>query len=374
MAEINAMSFEEIETRTAEIAEEMNAEGANIDALLSEVEQMQERKNELKENAEKRASLEKIVNAGEGVTVVEEIKEERKEEEKMEKRYGTESKEYRDAFYANLAGVATEEQRTILATPLSVDGDASNDGTALVIPKTLDTKIWDNVHTAHPILEDITIINSGIVMEVTKHTAIATRVQGKKDGATGAGAEENTWVKVTLAGVDYEKYVELTYAQAKMSQGALEDYLAEEISAELGEALAKDVFAKMVSDAGTGRKVTKGTSWFNDIATALGKADHADNATIYASVADYYDILGAVDSNGQPIFRNGLILEANLKKDNAVPTGKVVIVDAKKFVLNQVQGILIESDRDVKAHRVVVSGYLRAEGCLRDNGACAYIE
>lgn len=368
------MSFEEIETRVAEIAEEMNAEGANLDELLAEVEQLEARKKELKERAEKRASLEAKINAGEGVTVVEEIKEERKEEKEMEeKRYDTASAEYRNAFYSLIAGTATKEQRAILATPLSVDGDGTDDGTAIAIPKTLDQKIWDNVHTDHPILQDITTIASGIVMEVDKHTGITNKTAGKKDAAAGAGAEENTFVKVTLAGVDYEKYVELTYAQAKMSQGALEDYLAEEISAELGEALAKDVFAQMVTDAGTGRKVAKSGNWYADIQNALGLADKASNATIYASNADYYGITGSTDNNGQPIFRDGVAIDAKIKKDNAVPAGTVVIVDAKKFVLNQIQGVMIESDRDVKHHRVIVSGYLRAEGTMRVNGAVSYI-
>lgn len=372
--EIKEMTFAEIEERVSQIKVSMNEEGANLDELLEEVNQLEERKAELKERAEKRASLEKMVNANEGITIVEEVKEERKEENKMEeKRYNTESAEYRNAFYAMIAGNATKEQRAILASPLSVDGNGTDDGTAIAIPKTLDTKIWDNVHTSHPILADVTIINSGIVMEVTKHTGIAQRVAGKKDGAQGAGAEENTFLKVTLAGVDYEKYVELTYAQAKMSQGALEDYLAEEISAELGEALAKDIFAQIVSDAGTGRKVTKSGNWYADIKSALGKAEKAENATIYASVADYYAITGEVDANGQPVMRDGVVIDAKIKKDNAVPAGTVVVLEAKKFVLNMVQGVLIESDRDVKAHRVIVSGYLRAEGTMRDNGACAYI-
>ena len=56
----------------------MNEEGANLDELLEEVNQLEERKAELKERAEKRASLEKMVNANEGITIVEEVKEDGK--------------------------------------------------------------------------------------------------------------------------------------------------------------------------------------------------------------------------------------------------------------------------------------------------------
>ena len=101
----------------------------------------------------------------------------------------------------------------------------------------------------------------------------------------------------------------------------------------------------------------------------------ADAVMIMQSLANpnKYGITGSTDTNGQPIFRDGVAIDAKIKKDNAVPAGTVVVVDAKKFVLNQIQGVMIESDRDVKHHRVIVSGYLRAEGTMRVNGAASYI-
>lgn len=363
--DVNNMSLSEIELRLSALASEVEAmtEVSDIESATEEKRALLARKAELAE-IEQRKKDATDLEAGAPAKVIEKII---PEERKM---FDVTSKEYRDAFYAYLSNPC-EETRTSL---INVDGDTAGTVTAdaVAIPKTLDTMIWDNIHTAHPILADVSTVASGIMLEVTKHTAIATRTTSKKDADAAVAAENNTFVKVTLAGKDYDKYVELTYAEAKMSQGALEQYLAQEIAAELGEALAKDVFAQIVSDAGTGRKVTKG-DWFANIAEALGKANHANNPVIYASVADYYAILGATDTVGQPIFRDGLVLQANLKKDNAVPAGTVVVVDPAKFVLNEVQGIMLESDKDVKAHRVVVSGYLRAEGCMRDNAAAAYI-
>ena len=343
---------------TAEVPEE-TAETEERSAETAEaVEETEDRKAE--QFAEYRALQQQVIDGDIG-TVVETHREEKKMEER---KYTVESPEYRDAFYAVIGDYATPEQRAIV-----VDSTAPGDGDAIAIPKTLDEKIWDNIHTAHPILADIATVRSGVAMEVTKHTAIAVRTTKKLDSAATPAEEANTFAKVVLYGYDYEKYVTLTYAEAKMSQGALEDYLAEEIAAELGEALAKDVFAQVLADAGNGQKVTDTSDLFADIKSALALATGAGTPVIYAPSTSYFEIVGAI-AQGSP-FNIAATLGCTVKLDNAA-TG-VTILDPKKFVLNMVQDVMIESDRDIKAHKVVVSGYLRAQGTLRHNKAAAYI-
>lgn len=377
--ELSEMTLEDIEKRLAELDIEVrDAEDLEVvNKATEEKRGLVERKAELVEIETRKAEAEALQQ---GEAQPEKLIEKR-EEIKMEenKVFGTDSKEYRDAFYAMLAGKATAEQRAILATPISVDGDGTDDGMAIAIPTTLDEKIWDNIHSAHPILADITTINSGIIMQVTKHTAItAGAAKSKKDGASNATAsvvaEENTFVKVNLVGKDYTKFVELTYAEAKMSQGALEDYLAEEIAADLGEAMAKDVFAQIISD-GSSNVTTKGSNpWFATIAGALGSVKNAVKPVIYTNASNYYSLFGDVDTNGQPVFRDGVAIGAEVKIDSAVPsTVLAVVVDPKKFVLNVVQSTMIETDRDIKEHKVVISGYARAEGVMRDNNAAGSI-
>ena len=359
-------ALEEVEERIneegkTESAEELvgTEEREAVETAETDTEQAEDRRAE--EMAEYRA-LQNQVLSGRIGTVVETHEEINKMEEK---KYTVDSAEYRDAFYAVLGDYATPEQRAIV-----VDSTAPGDGDAIAIPKSLDEKIWDNIHTAHPILNDIVTVNSGVAMEVTKHTTIAVRVSKKLDSAATAAEEANTFVKVVLYGYDYEKYVQLTYAEAKMSAGALEDYLAEEISAELGESLAKDVFAQILTDAGAGQKVTATSDMFADIKGALALATGASVPVIYAPSANYYEIVGAI-AQGSP-FNIGTTLGCEVKLDNAAT--KVTIIDPKKFVLNVVQPVMIESDRDIKAHKVAVSGYLRAQGTLRHNKAAAYID
>ena len=357
LEEVEERINEEGKTESAEELVETEEREA-VETAETDTEQAEDRRAE--EMAEYRA-LQNQVLSGRIGTVVETHEEKNKMEEK---KYTVDSAEYRDAFYAVLGDYATPEQRAIV-----VDSTAPGDGDAIAIPKSLDEKIWDNIHEAHPILADIATVRSGVAMEVTKHTAIAVRTSKKLDSAATAAEEANTFVKVVLYGYDYEKYVTLTYAEAKMSQGALEDYLAEEISAELGEALAKDVFAQVLADAGNGQKVTATTDLFADIKAALALATGAGTPVIYAPSASYFEIVGAIAS-GSP-FNMAATLGCTVKLDNAA-TG-VTILDPKKFVLNMVQDVMIESDRDIKAHKVVVSGYLRAQGTLRHNKAAAYI-
>lgn len=353
---------EEIEARKAAILAEVDLEGADVAALEAEVRSLNSELEAIKTAAEKRQAIRDAVSAGAGTVIKTFDMEEKKMEET--RTFGVDTAEYRDAFYAMLAGNATPEQRSIV-----VDNTAPGNGDAIAIPKTLDEKIWDGIHTAHPILADITTVRSGIAMEVTKHTAIANRTAKKLDKDANAGEEVNTLVKVVLFGYDYEKYVELTYAEAKMAQGALEDYLAEEISAEIGEALAKDVFAQIEADATATQQVTDTADAFADIKSALALATLANAPVIYAPAAKYYDIVGAVKS-GSP-FNIGATLGCTVKLDNAA--AHVTVVDPKAFILNIVQDTMIESDRNVKDHKVIVSGYLRAQGTMRKNKAAAYI-
>lgn len=276
------------------------------------------------------------------------------------------SEEYRSAFYANLRGEATEEQRSALLT-------AGTD--AIAIPKALDDKIWDNIYTDHPILGDIDIKRTGVILEVTKHTNVKAGKAGKVEEGTAATLEDNEFVKVTLVGQDYAKTVELSYAAAKMSQGALEDYLATEVANSMGEALATEIFAKMKTDLGAAAvTVAKGKSLtFADFCKAVGSVQRGTNLKVYASRAKKFEqIVGMVDTAGQPVFRDGCTLGYDVKED-AAAGDDIFIVDTSKFVLNMVQDIMIENDRDIKNHKIIISGYARAEGCMRDAGAGAYV-
>lgn len=366
---LDEMNLTQVEERLAALELEVRdmTEVADVEKATEEKRALLERKAELAD-IEKRKMDAKALETG-AAAPEKIIETEKKAEER--KMFDATTMEYRSAFYASLRGNATPEQEKIIAEArsISVDNSAPGNGDAIAIPKTLDEKIWDNIHSEHPILADIETVRSGTAMEVTRHTAIAARTQKKLDKAANAGEEVNTFVKVVLYGSDYEKYVELTYAEAKMSDGALEDYLALEISAELGEALAKDVFAQIESDAGVGQQVTASGDLFQDVKDALAKAKLGGRKVIYAPSTEYYNIVGAVKS-GSP-FNIAATLGCEVKLDDAA--AHVTVLAPRMFVMNEAQDIMIESDRDIKNHKIIVSGYMRAQGTMRNVLAAAFI-
>lgn len=343
------MTAEEIEARSNELAEEARK-------ILAKI-RIEERKERLRNAAQFGTPIFNPQNNGDP---------QKGNNKNMTRAEMIASEEYRSAFYANLRGEATEEQRSALLT-------AGTD--AIAIPKALDDKIWDNIYTDHPILGDIDIKRTGVILEVTKHTKVKAGKAGKVEEGAAATLEDNEFVKVTLVGQDYAKTVELSYAAAKMSQGALEDYLATEVANSMGEALATEIFAKMKTDLGAAAvTVAKGKNLtFADFCKAVGSVQRGTNLKVYASRAKKFEqIVGMVDTAGQPVFRDGCTLGYDVKED-AAAGDDIFIVDTSKFVLNMVQDIMIENDRDIKNHKIIISGYARAEGCMRDAGAGAYV-
>ena len=354
--ELKEMTIDQLEERKSAIVAELDAPEADLDALESEMrsikEELETRKAVEAEKVETRAEV--AEGAGEVTETIE-------VEERKNEMFGRETAEYRSAFIANLVGQATPEQRAILA-------DNTNYGDGIALPVALDTAIWDQVHTAHPILADVATIRSGIAIKVTKVTPGAVTKKKDSDAST---EQTTTGVDVVLVGADYHTYVTLSYAEAKMSQGAVESFLVQEIADALGEALAKDVFARILSDAGAGQGVTPGTgeTLFTSVKAALGKAVQAGRPVIYAPATSYYEIVGAIQQ-GSP-FNMGAALGCEVKLDNAAT--KVTVVDPSMFVLNLIQDTMVESQRDAKNAQFVIGGYMRAEGCLRKTKAAAFV-
>lgn len=361
--------LKEIEERMAAIAAEAEQDGADLDALETEVRSLKEERKGILDAAEKRKALLADIADGKAGTVVRAFPEDNKKEERT---YGADSPEYRSAFLKNLLDqeMSDVEKRAYTHTTAN---------TGAVLPTTMLNQIWDLVSKQHAIMGDITIYRTGTILEVVKHTAITAGKAGKVNENTAATDEQNTFAKVTLSGNDFAKTVTISYAMAAMSIDALESYLINEISTNIGEALADDIISTVKDDINTANKITSaGTELaYKDVAKAFGLLKRASNVNVYVNYATLYNqIVSMVDTTGRPIYQpsaqagaNGVLLGGTVKVEESMADGEILIGDSKKVVYNMVRDIMVETDRDIKTHNIIYSGYARGEGALIDDKA-----
>lgn len=291
------------------------------------------------------------------------------------KEFKVDSNEYRTAWCKEMLGLPmSEEERTAF---VHTTGTTSGQTAGYTVPTTLLNTIWDLIEEKHSILGDITIYRTGTILEVAKRTAIAAGDAATvAEGAAPSDDENNTFAKVTLSGKDFAKTVEISYALGIMSIDGFEQFITNEIADRLGAALAAEVITQIGTDYySTGNDLdvaTSGKVVWSDIAGAFAVLKNATNVTVYASQATIYKyIVGMVDSTGRPIFQQtanegvrGYLLGAPVKVEDAIADDLIWIGDPKQVVGNMVQDIMVESDKDIKKHVNIFSGYARFQCSL----------
>ncbi|WMJ83400.1 phage major capsid protein [Oscillospiraceae bacterium LTW-04] len=364
--------IKDIEARLSAIKGEAAKDDADIDALTKEAGDLQEERTGLLNQIEKRQKLlDSISNGSEGqiTRIFDDGSEPRK--------YTAESPEYRSAFFKNLLGkeLATEERAAF--THLTTN-------TAAVLPTTTLNQIWDLVSGQHSIMKDIKVLKTGTVIKVAKHVSI---LQGKaKKVAEGVANddEQNEFIDVTLTGNDFSKHINVSYAMAQMSIDALEAYLVSELSEQLGEAMADDAVATIITGINAANKVETAavaTVTYKELAGVFGKLKRARDIKVYVTNATLYNRLVAMtDDTGRPIFQSnmqdgakGALLGGLIRIEDSVGDDKILIGDPNRVLFNMVQDIMIERDKDIKNHVYTYAGYARGEGALMDDKSFALL-
>lgn len=367
---IEEMNLEQLETRRAEI-ESINAETyeGDIEELRKEMDTIEARKAELEEMEARKKNAELLQNHEATPQKT------GKPEERRNDMFALDSKEYRTAWCKEMLGMAlTDEERTAF---VHTTGTTSGQTAGYTIPTTLLNKIWDLIEGKHAILGDITIYRTGTILEVAKRTAIAAGDAATvSEGAAPSDDENNTFAKVTLSGKDFAKTVEISYALGIMSIDGFEQFIVNEIADRLGAALAADIITQIGTDyysSGNDLDVaTSGKVVWTDIAGALAVLKNVNGITVYASQATIYKyIVGMVDSTGRPLFQHdaneairGYLAGFPVKVEDAIADDLIWLGDPKQVVGNMVQDIMVESDKDIKKHVNIFSGYARFQCAL----------
>ena len=378
------MKLEEFNAKVAEL----KAEGAKL-AQAGKLEEAEAKKKEIEAleasfQAEKEAQAEE--NAINKDTVVQaNLQNEQKlgEENKMEKIYDASSVEYRNAFLKHISG--RDDQMTKLENTAFIHTTQS---TPNVLPTTMLNEIWDLVSKEHSIVGDVRTLKTGTIIEIVKHTAVAAGAAVKQtkanEGKAPTDDEQNTFVKVTLSGNDFAKAVELSYAEAEMSIDALEQYLIQEIAKSLGDAIADDMVSTVKTGTAAANKTTSATVGkvtYPEVAAAFASLKRAPKPVVYVTRFTLYNRLATLeDSAHRLIFQananegiEGYLLGAPVKIEDSVADDEILIGDPSKVTNNVITDILVETDKDIKAHKYIYSGYERSECALIDDKAFALL-
>ena len=377
---IEEMNLEQVEARMAELtAIDPETYEGNVEELRSELNALGAKFEEL----EKRAKTEEVRKAlEEGKIMPEKIV---KPEERKDNTMTFDSKEYRNAWCKEMLGLPMgEEERTAF---VHTTGTTSGQTAGYTVPTTILNRIWDLVEERHAILGDITIYRTGTILEVAKRTAIAAGDAATvSEGAAPSDDENNTFAKVTLSGKDFAKAVEISYALGIMSIDGFEQFITNEIADRLGAALAADVITQIGTDYDSSHNdldcATSGKVVWTDLAGALSVLKNARDIAVYASQSTIYKYLvGMVDTTGRPIFQadaneriRGYLMGFPVKAEDAIAADLIWIGDPKQVVGNMVQDIMVESDKDIKKHVNIFSGYARFQCSLLAPAAFAKLD
>lgn len=285
MMEFKDMTIEELEARKCAIAEEVEKEDADLDALNEEITAINEELEERKAAAAKKVEIRSRVAQGAGNVI-------RKfEEEKPKMNEEVRKNEMLDALAEYIKGKATQEQRALLTTGVT--------GGTVKVSNIVDDFIWTDWD------------KSPILSRIRKVYVKGNYTVGYEASATGAvkhteGDMENPAEEVlTLAYINYieqyfKKWITVSDTVLALKGRAFLDYLMDEFGHQLAIALENAVVAEIIASS-LSAKVTNPIDNTAAMAGFAALSDEATNPVVIISKANYAAIMNARATTGAKI-------------------------------------------------------------------------
>jgi len=350
--------LKEIEERLAQIKEELEKDGADIDALEKEVKELTEERKQLQEKIEKRNKIISDITGGAGNPVPNFLP---KPEERKDEPKGPNSPEYRSAFLKTLLGqpLTEAEKREFTLVPPTA---------AAVVPTQTYNKIFDQMTKIAPMLNNITLLR------VPGNLTFA--VQGVRNPAqphqelAAVTPAADTLVSVNLTGYEFIKVLRISATIRAMAIDAFEDWLAKT----LGEDLAVAIDGEIINGSTVSGNISQAQAWvpfgqsggnyvqytgnisYQDITNCIGLLPSAFDANakwLMNKATFYQQIMQIVDGNDNLIAIQSLadggawrIMGYPVLIDDNVPAGVVYFGDYTKVVGNLSQDIRVESSAE----------------------------
>lgn len=282
--EFNKMTVEELEARLAAIPEEIEKDGADLDALETEVRGIKEELATRKAEAAKKAEIRSAVANGVG-TVVKTFQEEKPVMNEKEQRAAM-----MDALAEYIKGNATPEQRALLTTGAT--------GGTVKVSNIVDDFIWTDWDKS-PILSRIRKVyvkgNYSVGYEVS-----ATGAVKHTEGANAPAEETLTLGYINFVEQYYKKWITVSDTVLAMKGEAFMRYLMDEFGHQLAIALENAVVAEIAAST-LSAKVTNPIDNTAAMAGFARLSDEAVNPVVIISKVNYAAIMNARATTGAKI-------------------------------------------------------------------------
>lgn len=348
--DIKTMNMEQVLERRNAIKEELNHELSieQIEALETEVNELNERKKYIEDAIEKRKALEtELINA----TNLPILESRTIGEERMELDM---NKEYRSAWLKNLQGIALNEVEQRAFT-----------GSAAVVPEQTADMIIDKLVDAVPLLNEVELLRfKGNASFAVQSVAPAPTL---KAGGSAVDEATTTLVEVTLGSYTMSALVRIGADVASMAINAFEGWLTDKLVEQLaykieyyiikgsGESQPKGVDAITYTDG------TNAVDWASsalavaDIDEAIGllPAAYDRNSKFLMSKKTFYtNVSGLTDTNNFPVIErvgNGFMLRGYpVLFSDQVDAGDIFFGDFKRgMVANLSNDLQVEKGRNL---------------------------
>ena len=285
--EIKEMNIEELEARKAQIVTELDAEGADLDALEAETKSINAELELRKAEAAKKEEIRKTVTEGAG-TVIAEIKEEKREMTKTNDEIRA-SKEYVDAFARYLISEDDKECRSLLTE------NASGSVPVPVIVDEIIRTAWENDDILSRVKKTYIRGNLKVAFELSADGAYE-----HTEGTTAPTEESLALGIVTMIPKNIKKWIHVSDEAIAMGGEALVRYIYDELTYQIVKKLASLVVgdvsgAKTSADAdeASAAKITAAPA-LTTIATAFANlSDEARTPVIVMNKLTYANFVAA---------------------------------------------------------------------------------
>lgn len=283
--EIKEMRHADIEERLSAIQAELNSDDADVEALSAEVDELQERDNALKAEAEeRRMAMEKVAKMN--TEVIEEKEQEK--EINMEVRKA----ELIDALAEYIKGTATPEQRALLTTNAT--------GGTVKVSDIVDDYIWTDWEKSSILsrIRKVYVKGNYSVGYEASATGATKHIEG--DNSTLPTEEVLTLNYIQFVAQYFKKWITVSDSVLALKGDAFMRYLMDEFGHQLAMALENAVVAEISASSLTA-SVTNPIDNTAAMAGFAALSDEATNPVVILSKTNYAAIMNERTTAGAKI-------------------------------------------------------------------------